>query len=156
MSATFKLFERWKTHKGFKSERQAALALGISAQAVNVWKDGKNGEPEYIEKMAHDLGEDPVKTILEAYAEQKKGASAKVLINLSKRFAAIVLVMLSITTAKTQAIDNVGYSDIAKNNTLYIMRRAVIMAMIYFCSKLSLKGVSKWIMNNTQPRPVFA
>lgn len=42
MSATYDLFLRWKDRKGFKSDRQAALALGISAQAVNVWKDGRN------------------------------------------------------------------------------------------------------------------
>lgn len=115
MSATFELFERWKEKKGYKSDREAAMHLGVSHGTPNQWKSGKNGEPEFIEKMAKDLDEDPIKTILQAYAEQKMGNSRKVLEKLSKRFGAVVLVVGMGATA---------YPVDAKSDesNLYIMR----------------------------------
>ena len=120
MSATFNLFERWKAHKGINSYRQAALALGVSAQTVQFWKDGKNGEPEYIVKMANDLGESPVRTVLEAYAEQKKGDSAKVLFKLSKQFGAVMLAVVMATLFVAPESVHAKTSHIPLGNVYYV------------------------------------
>jgi len=137
MSATFNLFGRWKQHKGFKSDNQAAIALGIPRQTVQNWKEGRNGEPEYIERMAHDLGEDPVKTILEAYAEQKKGASARVLVKLSKRFGAVVLAVVLFQGATANPIEINGLRDSTSHitPTMYIMY-SYMCAVAYSILKL--------------------
>ena len=84
MSATYRLFERFKSHKGFVSNNQAALNLGIVRQTITHWKNGANGEPEIIEKMAKELGEDPIRTILEAFSEAHRGKSQRILKDLSK------------------------------------------------------------------------
>ena len=115
MSATFELYSRWKNAKGHKSDRQGAIALGVSPQTVQFWKDGRNGQPDIIEKMARDLDEDPIKTILAAYAEKETGNSKKVLVKLSKRFGAVVL---------AAQLGAAAYPVEATNNgaELYIMR----------------------------------
>lgn len=105
MSATYRLFERWRLAKGYGSANQGAIALGVDRQRVQKWKDGGNAHPDLIEKMAHDLGEDPVRTILEAYAEQEKGQSARVLEKLSKRFAAVALVLITLGGAPAKPND---------------------------------------------------
>ncbi len=120
MSATFNLFERWKAHKGIQSYRQAALALGVSAQTVQFWKDGKNGEPEYIVRMAEELGESPVRTVLEAYAEQKKGDSAKVLVKLSKQFGAVVIALILATLPIAPSSAQGSTSHIPVGNVYYV------------------------------------
>jgi len=151
MSATFNLFERWKTAKKYPSYRQAALALGVSAQTVQFWKDGRNGEPEYIEKMAHDLGEDPVKTILEAYAEQKTGASQRVLVKLSKRFAAVVLTLWLVqgATANPNVI-----KDLRKDYFAYTPHSVYYVRLLFsFIQDCFSKMQTLWTENNLTPRP---
>lgn len=121
MSATYRLFERWRAKKGYKSERQAILALGLSGGAITHWKDGRNGHPDIIERMAHDLGEDPVRTILEAYAEQEKGQSARVLEKLSKRFAAVVLTSFMLLGATANTNEFKGLFASISHSIVYIM-----------------------------------
>jgi hypothetical protein len=87
MSATWELFERWKARNGHASNSAGAEALGTARQTVQNWKDGRNGDAHFIERMAKDLGEDPVAVILEAFAEAARDAEAKrALQRLAKRF----------------------------------------------------------------------
>lgn len=151
MSATYRLFTRWKEAKGFKSERAACLALGLSSGTVVHWKGGRNGEPEYIEKMAHDLGEDPVKTILEAYAEQKTGNSQRVLVKLSKRFGAVVLTLFMImgATVKPNEINGGRAFFSHKQDTLYIMYERILRAVqLVWCKVRAL-----WTESRLMPHP---
>lgn len=69
MSATYDLFLRWKAHKAFPSDRKAMLALKLDPSAITPWKEGRNGSLAVIERMAKDLGEDPVPTIMRAWEE---------------------------------------------------------------------------------------
>lgn len=95
MSATWKLFERWKTAKSHTSNNAAALDLGTTRQTVQNWKDGRNGEAHFIERMAKDLGEDPVPVILEGFAEAARDAQArKALQRLAKRFRGVGLAVV--------------------------------------------------------------
>jgi hypothetical protein len=92
MSATWELFERWKARKGHESNNAAASDLGTARQTVQNWKDGRNGDAHFIERMAKDLGEDPVPVILEAFAEAARDAQAKrTLQRLAKRFRGAAL-----------------------------------------------------------------
>lgn len=132
MSATFNLFVRWTEAKGFKSVNQGAIALGVPRQTVQNWKDGRNGEAMYIVKMCNDLGENPTKTVLEAYAEKEKGESARVLMKLSKQFGAIVmLITLSIVPNPSQERtgDNFAYSV---GNIYYVSVNAVQVILCHF------------------------
>jgi len=99
MSATYNLLTKWRISKNLKNDSQAALALGISRQTIQNWKEGRNGEAMYIIRMANDLGENPTKTVLEAYAEKEKGESARGLMKLSKQFGAVVLMFLGVFSA---------------------------------------------------------
>lgn len=56
MPVTAALFERWKKAKGFASDRQACLALGVSNGNPGHWREGKNAHAAVIERMARDLG----------------------------------------------------------------------------------------------------
>ena len=139
MSATFELYSRWKNAKGHKSDRQGAIALGVSPQTVQFWKDGRNGQPDIIEKMARDLDEDPIKTILAAYAEKETGNSKKVLVKLSKRFGAVVL---------AAQLGAAAYPVEATNNgaELYIMRSTAKRRTRYCKGSFTLRGNS-WKTN---------
>lgn len=92
MSATWELFQRWKARMGHESNNAAASDLGTARQTVQNWKDGRNGEAHFIERMAKDLGEDPVPVLLEAFAEAARDAEARrALQRLAKRFRGAAL-----------------------------------------------------------------
>lgn len=118
MSATYRLFERFKAHKSLASNNQGALALGIVRQTVTQWKNGANAEPEMIERMAKAIGEDPLVTILEAYSEREKGASARVLEKLAKRFAAVACALL-VLSGFSLYFNGLAYG--ISHNIVYIM-----------------------------------
>jgi hypothetical protein len=56
MTITARLLDRWKEAKGITSDRQAALALGVSHALPAHWRNGKNAHAAIIEGMARDLG----------------------------------------------------------------------------------------------------
>lgn len=97
MSATLDLFIRWKAAKGIASDRSAAAELGISHAGPAQWRAGRNGSASVIERMARDLGEDPIPVILQAFAEAARDADdRKTLAKLARRLgAAVVLLMLA-------------------------------------------------------------
>jgi len=59
MSASYDLFCRWKHVQKIQSDNDGALALGVSRATVSLWKQGKNAEIHYIERMAVDIGDSP-------------------------------------------------------------------------------------------------
>lgn len=97
MTATFSLFERWKARKGYGSDSAGAEALGVTRAAVSLWRQGRNGSAAVIERMAKDLGEDPVPVILQAFAEAAKDADDKrTLGKLAKRLGAACVALLAL------------------------------------------------------------
>lgn len=59
MSASYDLFCRWKHVQKIQSDNAGALALGVSRATVSLWKQGKNAEIHYVERMAVDIGDSP-------------------------------------------------------------------------------------------------
>jgi transcriptional regulator with XRE-family HTH domain len=94
MSATLELFDRWKALKNITSDRQASAALGLSAGAAAQWRMGRNGSAAVIERMARDLGEDPIPVILQAFAEAARDAEdRKTLGRLARKLGAACLAL---------------------------------------------------------------
>lgn len=56
MNVTARLLDRWKEAKGITSDRQAAIALGVSHALPTHWRGGKNAHAAIIEGMARELG----------------------------------------------------------------------------------------------------
>lgn len=97
MSATNDLFTRWKAHMRLQSDREAAAKLGLSHGAPHLWRTGRNGSAAVIERMAKDLGEDPVPVILQAFAEAARDAEDKrTLGRLARRLGAACVALLAL------------------------------------------------------------
>lgn len=100
MSATNDLFARWKAHKGIETDSEAARVLNVSHGAPHHWRQGRNGSAAVIERMAKDLGEDPVPVILQAFAEAARDAEDKrTLGRLARRLGAACLALLALSPA---------------------------------------------------------
>ena len=56
MTVTALLLDRWKSVRAITSDRQAAIALGVSHTAIQKWRDAGNATAAIIERMARDLG----------------------------------------------------------------------------------------------------
>ena len=77
-TTTIKLLDAWKLAKGLTSDRQAALALGVVAQAVSKWRNGQaHAAPPHAAKMAHDLGWDGLRTLAAIEAERAVDGETK-------------------------------------------------------------------------------
>lgn len=96
MSATNELFTRWKAHSRITTDAEAAKVLGISHGTPHHWRQGRNGAASVIERMAKDLGVDPIPTILQAFAEAARDAEdRKTLARLARRLGAACLALLA-------------------------------------------------------------
>jgi hypothetical protein len=105
MSATFNLFERWKTLKGHSSAMAACAALGVERQAATYWKDGRNAEAHIIERMANDLGENATGWVLAAAAEKTRAAAEKrTLLRLAKTLGYAATICLAVYASIPAAI----------------------------------------------------
>lgn len=123
MSATWALFERWKTAKGHASNNAAALALGSTRQTVQCWKDGRNGGAEVIERMCADLGEDPVPVILQAFAEAARDTEdRKALQRLARRFKAALAGLMLASVAGHYPAQSQAASGHEHSQGVFIMR----------------------------------
>lgn len=96
MSATLELFEDWKKAKGYATDSAAGHALKLSRQTVNSWRARNgNAEPHVIERMANDLGRDPIPYVLQAFSEAAKDADARrTLAKMAKKLAASSMALL--------------------------------------------------------------
>lgn len=71
MNSTTNLFDRYKESLQVRSDRQAALSLGVKVQTVSNWRTrGSQAEAATIDSMCEQLGEDPMPWLLRIQAEQ--------------------------------------------------------------------------------------
>lgn len=70
-TTTIKLLDAWKTKKGFTSDNQAAIALGISRTSVSTWRHGKaHASASLADRMATDLGLDALRILAAIEADR--------------------------------------------------------------------------------------
>ncbi|HET7299419.1 MAG TPA: hypothetical protein VFJ01_02080 [Oleiagrimonas sp.] len=71
MNTTTHLFDRYKETLGVRSDRQAAMKLGVKVQTVSNWRTrGSQAEAATIDAMCNQLREDPMPWLLRIQAEQ--------------------------------------------------------------------------------------
>lgn len=71
MNTTTHLFDRYKETLGVRSDRQAAMKLGVKVQTVSNWRTrGSQAEAATIDAMCNELREDPMPWLLRIQAEQ--------------------------------------------------------------------------------------
>ncbi len=71
MNTTTELFDRYKASLEVRSDRQAAMRLGVKVQTVSNWRTrGSQAEAATIDTMCRQLGEDPMPWLLRIQAEQ--------------------------------------------------------------------------------------
>jgi len=77
VSASYDLFCRWKHVQKIQSDNAGALALGVSRATVSLWKQGKNAEIHYVERMANEIGDSPEMWSAVVMAERSNSADEK-------------------------------------------------------------------------------
>jgi predicted hydrolase (HD superfamily) len=119
MTVTASLLERWKKAKEIGSDRQAAIALGVSHTAVQKWKDHGNASAAVIERMARDLGyqdKEIAVLLFESMSEAQAGdaESRKTFERLAKKVKALAVtaaLLVSMHYAPTSsAVDSIHYA----------------------------------------------
>ena len=71
-TATVALLDAWKSKRGVTSDNQAALALGISRQAVSRYRHGKaHADVEIAAKMAEELGLEVIEILAAIQADRE-------------------------------------------------------------------------------------
>lgn len=106
MPVTADLFERWKKAKGFASDRQACLALGVSNGNPGHWREGKNAHAAVIEKMARDLGHQDKEIAVLLFESMAEAASAdadsrKTFERLAKKVRALALTAVAVLASSS-------------------------------------------------------
>ncbi len=120
-SATFKLFQLWKSEKNYASAMQACEALGLERMAATHWKNGRNAEAHIIEKMAREIGHPPEAWVLAAASEKTiKPIERTTLMKMAKKlgYAAALLLTLGSVCELNHSIQVYNSTSIPR---LYIM-----------------------------------
>lgn len=108
MNTTTELFDRYKASLELRSDRQAALRLGVKVQTVSNWRTrGSQAEAATIDSICKQLGEDPMPWLLRIQSEQggTESANSKVWQNVAMRLgvslSALALVLDGLAAAAT-------------------------------------------------------
>lgn len=129
MSASYDLFCRWKHVQKIQSDNAGALALGVSRATVSLWKQGKNAEIHYIERMAVDIGDSPemwsaVVMAERSNSEDEKAAWRRIAQKLAT-FALALCLAVGFSLPR-DAHASMNHSSYENDNAVYIMRNEVI------------------------------
>lgn len=125
MSASYDLFCRWKHVQKIQSDNAGALALGVSRATVSLWKQGKNAEIHYVERMAVDIGDSPemwsaVVMAERSNSEDEKAAWRRIAQKLATFALALCLAVgFSLPRDAHASLQQPGYEN---DHAVYIMR----------------------------------
>lgn len=128
MSASYDLFCRWKHVQKIQSDNAGALALGVSRATVSLWKQGKNAEIHYVERMAVDIGDSPemwsaVVMAERSNSEDEKAAWRRIAQKLATFALALCLAVgFSLPRDAHASMQQQGYEN---DHAVYIMRNGV-------------------------------
>ena len=139
MSATNDLFTRWKAHKRVETDSEAARLLNVSHGAPHHWRQGRNGSAAVIERMAKDLGEDPVPVILQAFAEAARDAEDKrTLGRLARRLGAACVALLALAPWMMPSSAHAASEGHAEAPRLIHYAQSVMRAVIAALTRLAI------------------
>src|SRR5690625_1781147 len=120
-NTTTLLFDRYKESLGVRSDRQAAMRLGVKVQTVSNWRTrGSQAEAATIDAMCAQLQEDPMPWLLRIQAEQGGEASR------NSRVWRNVAVRLGVSLP-AMAIGLEGLMDLAMNGLMTASESSMTM-----------------------------
>ncbi|MGH8050102.1 MAG: hypothetical protein ACREPB_05525 [Arenimonas sp.] len=119
MSTTYELFTRWRIAKGYPSDLQGTIALGLTQGVSYHWKQGRNATADIIERMCKDLGLDPMFYIIKGFEEAAQGDAKRTLARAAKRFAGVLIIGGVLMTPLPSYAQS---TSIDSSHGLYIMR----------------------------------
>lgn len=151
MSATFSLFERWKAAKGYATDSAAADGLGVTRAAVSLWRQGRNGNAALVERMAKDLGEDPVPVILQAFAEAARDAEdRKTLGRLARKLGAACLALFVLAPMLSNSANAATRPGLSANPVYTLC--AMVQAWIAGLSRSVSLARARWLTPTEPPQ----
>ncbi len=119
MSQSYDLFCRWKHVQKIQSDNAGAIALGVTRATVSSWKQGKNAEIQFIEKMALEIGDNPetwsaLVMAERSNSEDERAAWRRIAQKLAGMTAALLLFIGSAisTPAKASTFDAISHAQI--------------------------------------------
>ncbi|MFA4228488.1 DUF3693 domain-containing protein [Xanthomonas perforans] len=135
MSQSYDLFCRWKHVQKIQSDNAGAIALGVTRAAVSSWKKGKNAEIQFIERMAHDIGDNPETWSALVMAERSNSEDERAAWKrIAQRLAGVALGFFIVLGAALPdqaqasiARDAVHTLQADKQHALYIMRNHLVV-----------------------------
>jgi hypothetical protein len=125
MSASYDLFCRWKHVQKIQSDNAGAIALGVSRATVSIWKQGKNAEINYIEKMAVEIGDSPEVWSAVVMAERSNSDAEKAAWKRIAQKLAAVAMALALGIGFTLPRDVQAAVGHSATDAVYIMRNNI-------------------------------
>ncbi|WP_102944350.1 DUF3693 domain-containing protein [Stenotrophomonas sp. VV52] len=125
MSASYDLFCRWKHVQKIQSDNAGALALGVSRATVSLWKQGKNAEIHYIERMANEIGDSPEMWSAVVMAERSNSEPEKAAWKRIAQKLATVAMTLLLGVGLGSPRDAQAAVGHSATDSVYIMRNVV-------------------------------
>lgn len=115
------LIDRWKKKRNIESDNQAALALGVAKQAVSKWRnDQASPEVTTIEKMAVDLGLNPIAAVANVNAE--RGSNEEVKAFWGRVARSISMLCLAVYVANSTGALPSFFAESNRPNTVYYVK----------------------------------
>lgn len=134
MTVTALLLDRWKSVRAITSDRQAAIALGVSHTAIQKWRDAGNATAAIIERMARDLGHTEQEIAVLLFESMAEAANAdadsrRTYERLARKVQALALVAVAVLVSSSfPAPASAGDLPAARQNyaseAVFIMRSA--------------------------------
>lgn len=116
-TTTVLLLDRFKALKGFGSDNQVAVDLGLSRATVSGWRHGKShAEPVTVEKLAVFLGLDVLSVLAAVEADRAKNEQTRRLWSRYGKGAFMALAM-GLSTLGTVAIANPNPGNLGEDGT---------------------------------------
>ena len=135
MSVSYDLFCRWKHVQKIGSDNAGALSLGVTRSTVSLWKQGKNAEIHLVEKMAEEIGDDPMTWAAQVMAERSgSDAEQSTWARFARRLAATAPLLLAGLLGAAHAPAQAAPDGHNSEPTVCIMRNCVLSELACIAS----------------------
>ncbi|QDI03440.1 hypothetical protein E4A48_06810 [Xanthomonas cerealis pv. cerealis] len=132
MSQSYDLFCRWKHVKKIQSDNAGGIALGVTRATISSWKQGKNAEIQYIEKMAMEIGDSPETWSALVMAERSNSEAEKAAWKrIAQKLAATVMgLMLFIGAALPDSAKASAIQGLTETHAIHYAKLAISLAVV--------------------------